>query len=94
MKKCHRCGTPWNGYGANPRAREVCAGCGISLHCCINCHHFNRRASACDLKESSFIGSRTVLNYCDYFRMIDSTLKAREAKLSQARSRWDALFGP
>ena len=93
MKSCYRCGTPWRGYGAVPRAREVCAGCGGHLHSCLNCHHYDRQASSCKLKETSFIGSKTALNYCDYFQMTDSIRKDKEARVNRARDRWEALFG-
>ena len=92
MKNCSRCGSVWQGYGNQPRPREVCEGCGAYLRICLSCHHFDRRASACTEKESSFIGSRTALNYCEFFKMADTVVKEREARTDRALSRWEALF--
>ena len=93
MKKCYPCGTPWTGYGPQPRARETCEGCGSYLHCCVNCHHFSHAGSACTLKDTYFIGSRTALNYCEYFKIADSKLKELEDRKARAHTRWEALFG-
>ncbi|MBN1444043.1 MAG: hypothetical protein JXA90_15135 [Planctomycetes bacterium] len=92
MKKCHQCGTPWTGFGSGPRAREICDGCGAYLHCCVNCHHFDQQTS-CRLRDSSFIGPRTALNYCEFFKMSDTVLREAEARVTRARDRWEALFG-
>jgi hypothetical protein len=93
MKSCYRCGTRWSGYRSEPRAREVCDGCGAYLRCCVNCHHFDHRSTnACKLKTTSFIGSRTALNYCEQFKMADTVLREAESKVSRARSQWEALF--
>jgi len=93
MKKCHHCGTPWQGFRSQPRAREVCEGCGKYLHACANCHHLDRQVrSACSLKGTTYVGSREALNYCEEFRMLDLSLRAREAKVVNARATWENLF--
>jgi hypothetical protein len=93
MKKCHRCGTPWSGLGGQPRFRQVCEGCGAYLHSCVNCHHFDHQSTnACKLKQTTFVGCRSAMNYCEEFRMTDSVLRESEARLSKARMRWEALW--
>jgi hypothetical protein len=94
MKKCNRCSTPWTGYGAQPRAREVCENCGAYLHCCYNCHHFDRQNSICKLPHTSFVGIRDSLNYCEEFQMLDSRRRAVEDRVSRAKSTWEELFRP
>ncbi len=92
MKKCYRCSTRWNGVGSQPRAREVCEGCGAYLHCCLNCQRFDHQNRNCSLPHTSFVGSRDTLNYCEEFRMADTRLLAMEEKVSRARSTWEELF--
>lgn len=93
MKKCHRCGTPWKGFRGEPRAREVCDGCGAYLHSCTNCNHFDREIThSCKLPNTAFVGGRNMLNYCDDYRMIDSTVRANENRVVQARATWEQLF--
>ena len=94
MKKCYRCESQWTGFGAQPRAREVCEGCGAYLHCCLNCHHFDAQNSNCKLPHTSFVGLRDSLNYCEEFQMLDSRRRALEDRVSRARSNWEELFRP
>ncbi len=94
MKKCFRFNVDWRGCGAQPRAREVCENFGVYLHCCLNCHHFDTQNSNCKLSHTSFVGIRDSLNYCEEFRMLDSYLRAREDKVSRAKSTWEQLFRP
>lgn len=43
MKKCHKCGEPWNEIGS-PGTREDCLKCGSALHACANCRFFDKDA--------------------------------------------------
>ena len=81
------------GYGAQPRLREVCEGCGKSLHCCKNCHYFDHAVSReCTLDGTEWIGPRDVQNYCEDFAMTDSARKAAEEKVSRAQSAFHSLW--
>ncbi|HZN58264.1 MAG TPA: hypothetical protein VFD71_09340 [Planctomycetota bacterium] len=93
MKKCSFCGTPWDGYGAQPRQRERCSVCKRSFHCCSNCHHMDRETSSrCRLTHTEYVGPRDLMNYCEDFRMLDTRQRDREEKISSARARWEQLF--
>jgi hypothetical protein len=93
MKKCYHCGTPWEGFGAQPRERERCSVCRRHFHCCVNCHHLDTTLrSACRLKHTAYVGNRETLNYCEEFKMLDSNLRASEDRVSLAKSRWEQLF--
>ena len=92
MRKCYKCGTPWRGTGT-PRARAVCTGCGAYLHSCLNCHHFDPDiTNSCRLSHTDYIGPRETINYCDSFRMINTELRAIEARTERARNVWEQLF--
>ena len=94
MRKCHKCGTTWVGRG-QPRSRQICTGCGEYLHTCVNCHHFDDTISnSCKLEDTDYVGPREMVNYCDRFEMINSGLKAIEARTERARNCWEQLFKP
>ena len=81
------------GYGAQPRLREVCEGCGKPVHCCKNCHYFDHAGSReCTLDGTEWIGPRDVQNYCEDFAMTDSARKAAEEKVSRAQSAFHSLW--
>jgi hypothetical protein len=87
------CGEPRLGLGSQPRSREVCEGCGAYLHSCVNCHHFDHvLTNSCKLSNTSFVGSRDSLNYCEQFRMLDAAVRADEERVSRARLTWERLF--
>lgn len=93
MKKCHRCGTAWRSFRAQPGSRDVCEGCGAYLHSCSNCRHFDRLITcSCKLPHTSFIGARDSLNYCEDFRMLDSFVRAEEERVERAKCAWEQLF--
>ena len=92
MKKCFKCGAVWPGFG-KPRPRQICEGCGAYLHICLNCHHFDRvLTNSCKLPTTTFVGNRDLLNYCEEFEMVNTELKAVEARHDRARTRWEDLF--
>lgn len=92
MKKCQRCGTAWTGVN-QPSSRKICEGCGAYLHTCLNCHHFDAGvSSACKLTTTMYVGPRDAPNYCEEFRMVNSSLRALEDRKQSARSRWEELF--
>lgn len=43
MRRCHKCGEPWNDKGS-PGSREDCLKCGSSLHACANCRFYDAKA--------------------------------------------------
>lgn len=91
-RTCYKCGAEWEGFG-QPRPRQVCRSCAASLHCCMNCHHFDRELSnSCTLPGTTYIGEREAQNYCEEFQMINVRLKAIEARTQRARNVWNELF--
>ena len=91
-RRCFKCSAPWDGVG-QPRPRGVCQGCGASLHCCANCHHFDGETTiSCTLPQTTFIGPREDANYCEQFEMINARVKAMEARTQRARNVWTQLF--
>jgi len=92
LKKCFKCGAIWEGYGT-PRPRQICERCGSYLHICVNCHYFDRQiTNSCKLPNTTYVGSRDALNYCEQYEMVNLQLKAIEARCEKARATWDNLF--
>ncbi|MBN1419381.1 MAG: hypothetical protein JXP34_11435 [Planctomycetes bacterium] len=92
MRRCHKCGTPWEGYG-KPRYRQSCPVCGKALHSCRNCHHFDGAFSLqCRLPDTQYVGNRDDANYCESFRFRNSKVLAVENRVERARDRWERLF--
>ncbi len=92
VRQCFKCGAEWERSG-QPRSRQVCGSCGAHLHCCMNCHHFDRDISnSCTLPDTTFIGARDAPNYCESFEMVNARLKAIQARTQRARNVWDQLF--
>ena len=86
LKKCARCGSVWTGFG-RPRPRQICEGCGSYLHTCLNCHYFDREiTNSCKLPNTTFVGGRDLLNYCEQFEMVNWELRAIEARYARAKT--------
>jgi len=92
LRKCFKCGHISVGFG-KPRPRQICENCGAYLHICLNCHHFDRKlTNSCKLPDTKYVGPRDLLNYCEQFEMVNSELKAVEARFERARTTWENLF--
>jgi hypothetical protein len=93
MKNCFRCGSAWVGLRGEPRARELCEGCGAYLHSCVNCHHFDHvLTNSCKLPHTSFVGCRDSPNYCEEFKMLNTIARAEEERVSRAKHTWNQLW--
>lgn len=92
MRKCYKCGTPWDGRG-QPRPRQNCSGCGAYLHSCVNCQQFDHNVTnSCRLQHTDYIGPRMAQNYCEDFRMVSCEERALKVRIERARDAWEQLF--
>ncbi|HTC22380.1 MAG TPA: hypothetical protein VK859_16115 [bacterium] len=69
MKKCHACGTAWDGPpGTQPGRNETCASCGADLHACLNCGLYDPSAShQCSSRTTEYVKDKEKRNFCDEF---------------------------
>lgn len=87
MKRCHRCGTPWESTLREPAVKEICPQCNAFLHCCRNCRfHSPPLHNQCQIPNSPWVGDRTGCNFCDEFEFRDADAAEAE-RAAQARAR-------
>ena len=92
-KKCHACGSPWNGSpGAQPGRSEGCAQCGADLHCCLNCGLYESSApNQCTSRTTDPLKNKEKGNYCEEFDFASSGGKAAPPR-GDMESKWKDLF--
>ncbi len=82
MNACHRCQSPWEGPG-KPGFNNLCAECGMALHSCANCSHYQPRASnRCVHPKALEIRDGLAANQCPEFNF--------ELMMSEAEAAADA----
>lgn len=95
--RCHNCGR----QAVAPEtvgAGELCAGCGVALHCCMNCSQFDPGVprECRDARVTSALFSKRAANECPWFApkaVLDSTGRREEAgRPITARQAFDDLF--
>ncbi|MCD8351140.1 MAG: hypothetical protein LUC93_11075 [Planctomycetaceae bacterium] len=96
MRRCHKCGEPWNDKGS-PGTREDCLKCGSSLHACANCRFYDGKALEWCLEPMARPEKpRTpeTFNICDWFIFRDPDEERFDAEKSKsARMALEQLFG-
>ena len=95
--RCHNCGH----QAAAPEEvakDEVCAGCGVPLHCCMNCMKFDPGAprECLEPNVTTAVFSKRGANDCAWFApraVLDSTGRRQDAaRPASARQAFDDLF--
>ena len=93
MKRCHSCGTPWEGKD-RPLFKATCDSCHAWLHSCKNCRlHDPTAHNQCLSSTTEPVSDREWQNYCDEFDFKDSSGGGAEAgEADKAKKAWDDLF--
>jgi hypothetical protein len=95
MKRCHKCGAPWESERKQPKLRDFCAQCSAWLHSCMNCRfHDTRLHNECRIPTTDWVAERAGANFCDEFEFRDESLVQAEA--AERNAAYDAaarLFG-
>ena len=72
-----------------------CAACGVALHTCTHCRHYDTGAvNECRVEEAAPISAKSKANECDWFeprRTVESATSARK-ETTDAKSEFDSLF--
>jgi hypothetical protein len=93
MKYCHKCHTPWEGFG-QPGTRATCAKCGADLHSCRNCRLYDTgKPYQCQV-DTDPVRDKERYNYCEEFQFAEKRPQdtAGKNEADGARGRWDQLF--
>jgi hypothetical protein len=72
-----------------------CRKCGVALHSCVNCRHFDTSARfECRLDRTDRIASKTKANHCEGFdpKRVQEVGGGERSNISSARDAFDALF--
>lgn len=95
MKRCHRCGTPWESEKKQPGPKEFCESCSAYLHCCMNCRYYEPGAhNDCYIGTTEWVGDKAGANYCDEFEFADADApRGKDDRSRGARDALDRLFG-
>lgn len=72
--------------------RDVCSHCGRDLHCCYQCHFYDKNAHhECREPQADFVKEKDEVNFCDTFRF-DPQIVVKTEDKEAARAKLDALF--
>ena len=92
MKRCHSCGTAWEGDKA-PVFKEACDTCAAYLHSCKNCRlHDPHVHNQCISPTAEWVADREGPNWCDEFDFRVDGESRGEDEQSRAKDDWDKLF--
>jgi len=70
--------------------RAECAGCGASLHSCVNCKYYQEGLSNdCQIPGTERVSDREAGNFCDEFKPSD---KVHPKRKSDGKKGFDDLF--
>jgi predicted RNA-binding Zn-ribbon protein involved in translation (DUF1610 family) len=93
MPGCGKCGAHLDIPSAQVGRRELCPACGVELHACVHCRHFDETvAKACKEPFAEVPDDKEDANFCDFYQIGDGAHRAsgpgKDALLSAA----EALF--
>lgn len=92
MFRCARCGAQQRFEGV-VEASSCCPSCGSDLHTCTNCRHFDSGApNECRAGIEVRIAKKSSRNECGLFELKRTVESGEEARASDPRSEFDALF--
>lgn len=92
---CWHCGKSLQGLILPLSRREECSHCGVDLHVCKMCEHFNPEGRGdCTEERAEWQADRERANFCDYFTPNPRAYQpAQSAQREQAKAQFAALFG-
>lgn len=90
---CWRCGASLARLSLPLSRYDECPECGIHLHVCKMCRHWDRRAiDECRLEETDWVKDKERPNFCDYFSP-SADAHRPDAATQDASRDLEALFG-
>lgn len=92
MKTCYRCAQEITLKDRIGR-RDTCPGCGVDLHCCLNCLFYDpHSANACREPNADHVLDKELGNFCEYFAFTEDRQPRAASAASSTRARLEALF--
>ena len=93
---CHSCGEQFPLHPGDKIARaDTCASCGLHMHSCRNCRHFDpSKNNQCAEPQAEWVSDKERANFCDYFEPRTSVDLVRRSRSTPdvAAKAFDSLF--
>ena len=72
--------------------RELCSGCGMDVHVCRNCRHYDPgRSKGCREPVAEKVRDPEARNHCEYFILVVDTAEPTD-EAAKAKAALEALF--
>ena len=93
--RCFRCGASLAQLSLPFTRRDQCPDCGIDLHVCRMCVHFDPKAPAqCREDDAEDVKEKELANFCEHFEpSADAFDAGRKSAGDEALAALEALFG-
>lgn len=93
---CFRCGTPLGAMSLPFSRRDQCPECGIDLHVCRMCIHYDPRVPRqCREDGAEDVKEKELANFCEWYEPSDSAFEpGHKSEADRAREALEALFAP
>ena len=91
---CFRCGASLVRMSLPFSRRDQCPECGVDLHVCRMCVHFDPKApSQCREEDAEDVKEKELANFCEYYEPSVTAFDAgRKSESDLAREALEALF--
>jgi hypothetical protein len=91
---CWKCGASLAALSLPFGRQERCKTCGVDLHCCRLCVHYDQAAyQQCREPTVEEVRDKQRANFCDHYTPIAGRFKGADTAAEAARSELDKLFG-
>lgn len=92
---CFRCGASLDRLSLPLSRRDACPACGIHVHVCRMCRHFDTTAvKQCREDDAEEVLDKEKVNFCEWFQPTANAFDpTRAGETDKARSALAALFG-
>jgi hypothetical protein len=89
---CHKCKGELV-FDVKMQRADVCPHCGVDMHCCRNCEHWDPGAHhQCREHIAEHIPDREAANHCTFFAFRAGAPEDPSARIASSRAKLDALF--
>lgn len=93
---CFRCGASLAAMSLPFSRRDQCPECGIDLHVCRMCIHFDVKVPRqCREDDAEDVKEKELANFCDWYEPSEAAFNPQEKSAADlAREALEALFAP
>lgn len=89
---CHKCKNELV-FDVKLQRADTCTHCGVDLHCCKNCEHWDPSAhNQCKEHIAEYIPEREKANFCSFFTFRNGAPEDTALRVNKSKAALDALF--